>query len=190
MNQTPNYTLTLLSSYLYKKVLKAGHPNGFCVYNFGDGPVMAYRTHQCRAQSFSLRLKDGGQKIHLSHNSPAPYLVVLLQEQPDRPILTVVYTAGTEPVVEQGEEKRLRGQILVSGQSQFSGKQVAVQALYWPQSSHVIAAGNRYNSMLMDGSDEVYWHLLICGGMIDRLLSSEETEEVQNENDIQLYGQR
>lgn len=194
MNRDPNYTFTPLSSYLYKKVLKAGHPNGFYVYNFGDGPTMGYRTHQCRVRLFSLYLTDGSQKIQLSHNSPPPYLAVLLQEQPDQPILTVVYAVETEPVLEQSEENRLTGQILACGQSRYNGEQTVGHALYLPQNSQIFAAESRYSSMLMDGGAEVCRHLLTCGNMIDGLLHNEtsaaEAEVKQNGNITQLYGRR
>lgn len=167
---TASYTLTPLMEQIDKRLNRQGHPNGFAIANFGEGPVLAYRGRKSRVSILSVSLHCGNQHIELSQSSEPPYLIALVQEKPSQPILTVLYRTAPDPVLEQCMDHRLTGQVFAYGQSPDGSACTLAHALYLAERSQVFAASDRYNSLLLEGHPELCSHLRLCGEMIEVLL--------------------
>ena len=166
----PSYTCTPLMERIDRLLNRQGHPNAFAIANFGDGPMLTYRGRKSWVSLLSVSLHCGSQHIELSQSSEPPYLIALVQEKPSQPILTVVYRAAPEPVLEQSMDHRLTGQVFAYGQTPDGSTCNLAHALYLAERSQVFATVGRYNSLLLEGHPELCGHLLLCEEMIDVLL--------------------
>ena len=166
----PTYICTPLMVEIDDWLNRKGHPNGFAIVNFGEGPVLTYRRRHCRVSLLSVSLHCGSQHIELSQSSEPPYLIALVQEKPSQPILTVLYHSAPDPVLEQSVDHRLTGQVFAYGQSPDGSACTLAHALYLAERSQVFAASDRYNSLLLEGHPELCSHLRLCGEMIEVLL--------------------
>lgn len=169
-----SYNLTPLMEQLHRRLLQQKHPNAFAIANFGDGPILTYRGIKTRVSLLSISITNGNQHIELSQRSTPPYLTALAQEKPGQPILTAIYLASQDPVLEQSTEHRLTGQVFAYSQSPDGASCTLAHALYLSEHSHLFASTDRYNSLLLEGHPELCSHLLLCGEMIDSLLHEEK----------------
>lgn len=165
-----SYKPTPLMEQIDRRLNKNHHPQAFAVADFGDGPVLTYRGRHSRVSLLSVSLVHGEQHIELSQLSKPPYLIALVQEKPDQPILTVLYHSDPYPALEQSTERRLMGQVFAYGQSQDGSMRTVAHAVYLPEHSAVFAAADRCNSLLLESHPELCGHLCACGEIIDRLL--------------------
>lgn len=165
----PTYTYTTLMEQI-DMLNRKGHPNAFAIANFGDGPMLNYRGQRSWVSILSVSLHCGNQHIELSQVSEPPYLIALVQEKPSQPILTVIYRTAPDPVLEQGIDHSLTGQVFAYGQSRDESICNIVHALYLAEHSQVFASAGRYNSLLLERHPELCSHLRLCGEIIDVLL--------------------
>ena len=169
-----SYKPTPLMEQIDRRLNRSHHLQAFAVADFGDGPILTYRGRHSRVSKLSILLFHGEQRIELSQFSKPPYLIALVQEKPDQPILTALYRSDPYPVLEQSTECRLTGQVFAYGQSQDGSMRTAAHAVYFPEHTAVFAVTDRLNSLLLESHPELCAHLCACAEIIDRLLHQQK----------------